>query len=54
MALSDFNLTLEGNKIFGLLGKNGAGKTTFMRILAGYIQSTSGEVKVDGKILLII
>lgn len=49
VALSDFNLTLEGNKIFGLLGKNGAGKTTFMRILAGYIQSTSGEVKVDGQ-----
>lgn len=49
-ALTDLNFTLEGPKIYGLLGRNGAGKTTFMNILSGQQLSTYGEVLVRGKL----
>ncbi|GAA0286541.1 ABC-2 type transport system ATP-binding protein [Gracilibacillus halotolerans] len=49
VALDDLSLQLEGNKIIGLLGKNGAGKTTFMRMLAGHFQQSSGTLKVNGQ-----
>lgn len=35
------------NGMFGLLGPNGAGKSTFMKILAGLLESTSGEARLD-------
>lgn len=47
-ALSNLSFTLSEPKIYGLLGRNGAGKTTFMDILAGQILATSGEVLIDG------
>lgn len=49
-ALKNVSFTLNGPKIYGLLGRNGAGKTTFMDILAGLQLPTSGTVKVDGEI----
>lgn len=48
-ALKHVTFTLEGPKIYGLLGRNGAGKTTFMDILAGHRLATSGEITIDGK-----
>ena len=36
------------NGVFGLLGTNGAGKTTFMRMLCGILQPTSGTIAFDG------
>src|SRR5690606_35508256 len=36
------------SQIFGFVGANGAGKTTTMKIIAGLLQQTSGEVMVDG------
>ncbi len=43
-ALIDVDLTLESGKIYAILGPNGSGKTTFMKMVAGLIKPTSGEV----------
>lgn len=40
------NLKFENNNCYGLIGANGAGKTTFLKILSGEIDSTSGEVVI--------
>ena len=42
------NLSLEPGRIYGLLGENAAGKSTLMRILAGYTQQDRGEILFDG------
>lgn len=42
------NLTLEGNTIYGLLGKNGMGKSTMLYLIAGLLQAKEGTVTVDG------
>lgn len=47
--LADVSFTVEPGKIVGLLGPNGCGKTTIMKIIAGLIQPSSGEIYVDGK-----
>lgn len=49
--LSDINLTLEAGKAYGLCGYNGSGKTMLLRMIAGLIRPTSGEVWVDDKCL---
>lgn len=43
-ALIDVDLTLESGKIYAILGPNGSGKTTFMKMVAGLIKPTSGEI----------
>ncbi|MFC4025730.1 ABC transporter ATP-binding protein [Oceanobacillus longus] len=48
-ALNNISFTLDEPKIFGLLGRNGAGKTTFMDILSGQILASSGEIFIDGE-----
>ncbi|WP_281974944.1 ABC transporter ATP-binding protein [Halobacillus litoralis] len=48
-ALSDFTVSIDENKIVGLVGRNGAGKTTFMKILAGLLKEQSGTVEVYGR-----
>ncbi|HEX5494461.1 MAG TPA: ABC transporter ATP-binding protein [Mycobacteriales bacterium] len=47
-ALDRVGLTVEENTICGLLGRNGAGKTTAMQILTGQITASSGQVHVFG------
>ena len=42
------SLTLEGGRIYGLLGENGAGKSTLMKILSGYQPQDSGGILLDG------
>ena len=43
-----FSLRLEENKIYGLLGKNGTGKSTLLYLIAGLLRPKSGKVSVDG------
>ena len=47
--LQGVSLTAEGGKAFGLLGRNGAGKTTSIRILMNVFPANGGEVLLDGK-----
>lgn len=47
-AINHLNITLS-NGVYGLLGANGAGKTTFMRLLCNTQTPTSGKITLDGK-----
>lgn len=47
--LTGVSFKAEGGKAFGLLGRNGAGKTTSIRILMDVFPANSGEVLLDGK-----
>lgn len=47
-AVDDLSMTIEPGRIYGLLGKNGAGKSTTMNIITGYIGASSGTVKICG------
>ncbi|RDW17191.1 ABC transporter ATP-binding protein [Oceanobacillus chungangensis] len=49
LALNNISFALDDPKIYGLLGRNGAGKTTFMDILSGHITASSGEILIDGE-----
>ena len=44
----DFSLKFEENRIYGLLGKNGMGKSTMLYLISGLLQPSGGTVKVDG------
>lgn len=48
-ALKGINLQVQKGEIFGFLGHNGAGKTTFLKILVGLTHPSSGDVKVFGE-----
>jgi heme exporter protein A len=48
-ALRDLNFQLSSREFVALLGSNGAGKTTFLKLLAGLIHPTLGNVEFDGK-----
>jgi len=47
-AVDNISLEIEKGKIIGLIGPDGAGKTTFLRLLAGLLQPHSGSVLVEG------
>ena len=47
--LTGISFKAEGGKAFGLLGRNGAGKTTSIRILMNVFPANNGEVLIDGK-----
>ena len=48
-ALKDASLSILPGEVHGLVGANGAGKSTFIRILAGLVQPDAGEILLDGK-----
>ena len=48
VALNDVTLTIETGEMFALIGPDGAGKTTFFRIVTGLLQPTSGALTTDG------
>ncbi len=49
IAVNNVSFALEANKIYGLLGRNGAGKTTIMHMITAQAFPTSGELKVFGE-----
>jgi ABC-2 type transport system ATP-binding protein len=48
-AIDDVSFTVKPNRIYGLLGRNGAGKTTIMQLLTGQDFATSGDIRVFGE-----
>jgi ABC-2 type transport system ATP-binding protein len=49
VAVDNLNLDIERGKIYALLGPNGSGKTTFMKMAAGLVKPTSGSITFMGK-----
>lgn len=48
-AIEDVSLVVEQGEVFGLLGPDGAGKTTLIRVLAGVMKATTGSVNIMGE-----
>ncbi len=48
VAVDDVSFSIGKGEVVGLLGHNGAGKTTILRMLTGYIEPTAGSVVIDG------
>ncbi len=46
-AVDDVTLTIEEGKVFGLIGTNGAGKSTFLRMLSGVLTPDEGNIDID-------
>ena len=49
-ALRDVNFQVERGETVGIIGTNGSGKSTILKIITGVLNPTAGEVKVDGRI----
>jgi len=49
LAVDQVSFTIHRGEIVGLLGHNGAGKTTIMKMLTGYLEPSSGTVEIDGR-----
>ncbi len=50
-AVDDVNFTIQRGEIVGLLGHNGAGKTSIMKMLTGYLEPTGGRIEIDGLLM---
>ena len=48
-AVCDISVNLDGGKIYALLGPNGSGKTTFMKMISGLVKPTSGTILYEGQ-----
>ena len=48
LAVDKVSFAIGKGEIVGLLGRNGAGKTTIMKMISGYLESNTGSVIVDG------
>ena len=49
IALSNVSIEFERGKIYGIIGRNGSGKTVLFKTIIGFLKPTSGRVIVDGK-----
>lgn len=49
LALKDFSAVFHGGKVYALLGKNGSGKSTFVKCLSGAVSPTSGQILLGGR-----
>lgn len=48
-ALNNITFSIGDATIFGLVGSNGAGKSTFLRVLAGVYKADGGSITIDGE-----
>jgi ABC-type polysaccharide/polyol phosphate transport system ATPase subunit len=53
-ALEDVSLRVKTGEAVGVIGRNGAGKTTLLQIIAGVLQPTRGEVRVEGRVTALL
>jgi len=51
LILDNINIKFESDKIYGLQGKNGCGKTMLIRLICGLIIPTNGKININGEIL---
>lgn len=51
--VKDLNLQVEEGEFLTLLGSSGCGKTTTLRMIAGFEEPTTGSIRVGGKVLLL-
>ena len=49
--LSNINMKLESGKIYGLVGRNGSGKTMLMKHILGFVKATQGTILINGKVV---
>lgn len=54
VALDNVSFNVKKGESFGIIGRNGSGKSTMLQVLAGIIKATSGEVNVNGRIAALL
>jgi lipopolysaccharide transport system ATP-binding protein len=53
-ALKDISLTVKSGEVLGIIGHNGAGKSTMLKLLSGVLKPTKGSIHVNGKLSALI
>ena len=54
VALDNVSFEVKKGESFGIIGRNGSGKSTMLQILAGIIKASSGEIEIHGKIAALL
>lgn len=49
--LKNINVDFEQGKIYGLIGRNGSGKTMLMKCICGFVKATNGEIIINNKVI---
>lgn len=53
-ALNNLSFNIKKGEVVGILGKNGSGKSTILKIITGILNQTSGNIKVNGKVTALL